>query len=109
LRFGPYRFKKVPVFLFDDEHNVTSYPVLGGLIGNDLLRRFNLILNYEKREIHLTPNSHFHDPFDYSYTGLGIYYYNGIIEISDVIKDSPGDKAGLEAGDIIVSINNVIG
>lgn len=85
------------------------FPVLGGLIGNDLLRRFNLILNYEKREIHLTPNSHFHDPFDYSYTGLGIYYYNGIIEISDVIKDSPGEKAGLEPGDIIVSINNVIG
>ena len=47
LKIGPYRFKNVPVYIFDDTYNITSYPYLGGLIGNDLLRRFNVILNYE--------------------------------------------------------------
>ena len=45
FKIGPYRFRKVPIYVFDDEYNVTSYPYLGGLIGNDLLRRFNLIIN----------------------------------------------------------------
>src|SRR5688572_26213520 len=64
IKLGPYKFKNVPVNVFDDEHNVTSYPYLGGLIGNDLLRRFNVIINYRQREFHLLPNSHFHDHFD---------------------------------------------
>jgi hypothetical protein len=46
LRIGPYRFKKIPITIFDDNNNVTNYPHWAGLIGNDLLRRFNIILNY---------------------------------------------------------------
>ena len=71
FKLGPYRFRNIPAYIFDDEYNVTSYPYLAGLIGNDVLRRFNIILNYEKKIFYLTPNSHFRDPFDYSYTGLG--------------------------------------
>jgi len=105
LRFGKYKFRKVPAHVFDDEYKVTSYPILGGLIGNDLLRRFNLIINYAQREIHLSPNSHFGEPFDYSYTGLGIYYINGQVVIEDVLPNSPAQKAGLEAGDIIMGVD----
>ena len=49
LKLGPYRFRNVPIYIFDDEYNVTSYPYLGGLIGNDILRRFNVILNYAQK------------------------------------------------------------
>ncbi len=106
IKIGRYRFKKVPTHIFKDDYNVTSYPHLGGLIGNDLLRRFNLIINYGEKEIHLLPNTHFREQFDYSYTGLGIYIVNGQIEIEDVLPNSPGEKAGLKSGDIIIGINN---
>lgn len=106
IKIGPYRFKRVPTYVFKDEYNVTSYPNTGGLIGNDLLRRFNVILNYPDQTIHITPNKHFSLPFDYSYTGLGIYMENGNIVVDDVIKGSPGDKAGFKQGDIILSIEN---
>src|SRR5947208_3632262 len=52
VKLGPYRFKNVPVYIFEDSFNITSYPYLGGLIGNDLLRRFNVILNYDHRDIY---------------------------------------------------------
>jgi len=106
FKLGPYKFKNVPTYIFDDEYNVTSYPYLGGLIGNDILRRFNIILNYDHRDIYLVPNSHFRDPFDYSYTGLGIYWIDGEIKVGDVMKDSPADKAGFKVDDIIISMNN---
>src|SRR2546423_6424162 len=105
VRLGPYKFKNVPIYIFDDTYNITSYPYLGGLIGNDLLRRFNVILNYDKREIYLIPNSHFNDQFDYSYTGIELYYENGKVIIGDVAKDSPAEAAGLKENDIIVSVN----
>jgi hypothetical protein len=109
VRLGPYRFRNVPVFIFDDTYNITSYPFLGGLIGNDLLRRFNVILNYEKRDIYLTPNSHFSEPFDYSYSGIELYYVDGIVIVGDVAKGSPAEAAGLKEGDVVLSINKTFG
>lgn len=106
LKLGPYRFRRVPTYVFDDEYNITAYPYLGGLLGNDLLRRFNVVINYASREIYLSPNSHFREPFDYSYTGLGIYKVNGQVVIEDVMPQSPGEKAGFKPGDIILAIDN---
>jgi hypothetical protein len=105
VKLGPYKFRNVPVNVFDDVNNVTSYPHLGGLIGNDLLRRFNVIINYDAKDFHLKPNSHYSDGFDYSYSGIELYYVNGLIVIGDVAKDSPAEKVGLLEGDVVVAIN----
>lgn len=106
VRIGPYKFKQVPVHIFDDEFNVTTYPLLGGLIGNDLLRRFNLILNYPDQRIYIKPNTHSIENFDYAYTGLGIYQVDSEIKVIDIIPNSPGDIAGFKTGDVIFSIEN---
>lgn len=105
VRVGPYRFRNVPVFVFDDETNVTNYPYMGGLIGNDILRRFNVILNYDKGDIYLTPNSHFRTAFDYSYSGLELYLISGVIIAGDVAKGSPAEQAGIKEGDEIIAVN----
>lgn len=105
VKLGPYRFRKVPSFVFDDETNVTSYPYMGGLVGNDLLRRFNVILNYRKGDIYIIPNSHYNDPFDYAYTGLELYLINGVIVVGNVAKGSPADEAGIKEGDEVLAVN----
>ena len=106
VKIGPYRFFKVPTYLYEDNYNVTSYPFSGGLVGNELLRRFNMTINYPQREIHLIPNTHFDEPFDYAYTGFGIYYIDGKIMIIDVIKGSPAEKAGFRIDDEIIGVGN---
>lgn len=106
IRLGPFKFRSVPVYIFDDVYNVTSYPYLSGLIGNDLLRRFNLILNYNKREFYFTPNSHHNDLFDYAYSGLELYMIDGKIVLGDVADGSPAALAGLLEGDVVIGINN---
>ncbi|MFN3793679.1 MAG: aspartyl protease family protein [Chitinophagaceae bacterium] len=106
LKIGPYKFRRVPAHIFEDDFNVTSYPQLGGLIGNDLLRRFNMVINYPEQSIYLKPNEHFAESFDYSYTGLGVYMVEGEIKVIDVIPGTPGHKAGFEAGDVIFAVDN---
>jgi hypothetical protein len=106
VKLGPFRFRSVPVYIFNDAYNVTSYPLMGGLIGNDILRRFNCILNYEKREFYLTPNSHFSQAFDYSYCGVELYFIDGQIILGDVAKGSPAELAGLHEGDVLMAVNN---
>ncbi|MEP6712426.1 MAG: aspartyl protease family protein [Ferruginibacter sp.] len=106
IKIGPYRFRRVPTYIYDDEFNVTAYPFSGGLLGNELLRRFNLIFNYSQREIHLLPNGHFNEVFDYAYTGLGIYYVDDKITVLDIIKNSPADKCGFKLNDQIMGVKN---
>lgn len=106
LQIGSYKFRKIPTYIFDDESNILSYPSLGGLIGDDILRRFNLVLNYPQKEIHLLPNSHFQDPFDYSYTGMTMYSLDGVIFVDDIIKGSPAEKSGFKDGDIVMAVKN---
>jgi hypothetical protein len=106
VKIGPYRFYHVPTFLFKDIYNVTNYPFVGGLLGNDLLRRFNVTFNYVRQQIHLVPNSHYRDLFDYAYSGLSLYYVDGKIIVDDVVPGSPSDKAGLKKDDIILGVGS---
>jgi hypothetical protein len=104
LKFGPYVFKNVPTNLYNDEDNVTSYPYTAGLLGNDIMRRFNLVLNYPKREIYISPNLNFDDGFDYAYTGLSLYNFSNKIYIDDIVEKSPAEKAGLKNGDEVICV-----
>ncbi|MFC6100161.1 pepsin/retropepsin-like aspartic protease family protein [Olivibacter domesticus] len=105
LKFGPYKFKHVPTLIFDDVFDVTSYPYLGGLIGNDIFRRFNIIYNYAKGDIHLTPNNSFRDRFDYAYSGLDLQLIQGNIEVGGVAEGSPAALAGLKEDDLLLAVN----
>lgn len=106
LKIGPYSFRSVPTYIFNDQENVLAYPTLAGLIGNDILRRFNAIINYPAREIFIKPNSHYNDSFDYAYSGLNIYYIDGKIVVGEVMDNSPAEDAGFKPGDVIFGIGS---
>lgn len=105
FKIGPYKFRQIPTYIFDDEYNVTQYPSLAGIIGNDMLRKFNIIINYPEQNIFLKPNTHFNEPFDYAYSGLGIYLVQGEIKVLEVMQDSPAARAGFKEGDILFAVD----
>lgn len=106
LKLGPYTFRMVPTYLYEDGSRVTRYPKTGGLLGSEIFRRFNLIINYPEKEIHLLPNTHFNDFFDYSYTGMSLYLKNGVIQVEEIIPGSPAAEAGIKKGDEVYSIGS---
>ncbi len=106
LKFGPYIFRNIPACIYEDSFNLLGYPDNTGLIGNDLLRRFNVVINYPERTFHFTPNSHFMESFDYSYTGLSLTKEGENVYVNDIVAGSPADQCGLRNGDIIYAIGN---
>lgn len=106
VKLGRYTFRHVPTYIYDDIYNITAYPYLAGLIGNDLLRRFNMTINYPAKEIHITPNTQYHSRFDYAYTGMSIYFIDGKIVVEDIIENSPAKAAGLQPGDVLIGVEN---
>jgi hypothetical protein len=61
LAFGPFALRDVPIHLEEptDEASVSS----GSLLGMDVLKRFNTILDYPANVAYLKPNAHFDKRF----------------------------------------------
>ena len=79
-----------------------------GNLGADLLRRFNIQLNYQDGFMYLKPNSSYKKPFEHDMVGMTVYLdgqtYKRLL-IGEVDEASPAEKAGLCPDDEIVGIN----
>ena len=104
LKLGPYVFRNVPTSIYTETENTVFQDGTIGLIGNEILRRFNMVINYREGEINLKPNSNYFDLFDYAYTGLSLYAVGNKIVIDDIMEKSPAEKCGLKNGDVVVGV-----
>ncbi|AZZ37478.1 hypothetical protein CIK05_11965 [Bdellovibrio sp. qaytius] len=77
-----------------------------GTIGNELLHRFNLTINYFKRQIVLTRNAFYNNEYNFDRSGMWLMTEGANFKVLDVFKNSPADKAGLQIGDIVTAVDN---
>jgi len=71
FELGDYIFEKANVS-FPDLDELMSYRV--GSIGNNILRRFRIFLNYPENRVYLKSNSSLNDDFKYDKSGLLLRY-----------------------------------
>ena len=108
MQFAEHNFQDLPVALSSDNKGVLSKEDLNGIIGNRLLKRFNVIFDYQHELIHLEPNNHFEDSYVINSSGLNVSFNQGKPFIMNVVDRSPADRAGLRNGDEIISINGIL-
>jgi Aspartyl protease/PDZ domain len=106
VKFASYTFINVPVNIFNDVDSILPYPGICGVLGNDIMRRFNIVINYPAKQMHFVPNTHFDDAFNYAYTGMFLYQHGADIIIDDVLANSPAEKAGILSGDKVIGVDN---
>jgi len=79
-----------------------------GSLGAEVLRRFNVIIDYPNELITLTKNNKYKEPFSYNRCGIEILcLYPGlnIYQVAQVYDNSPAERAGIRKNDLIISIN----
>lgn len=96
-----------PVFaISSSKRGIGAFEGISGIIGNDILERFTITLNYESQQIQLEKNSHFANRFFNDRAGLRLQRTrDGKITIHFIIPGSSSEKAGFMAGDEILSID----
>jgi hypothetical protein len=109
LQIGPFEIQDVPAGLSLAEGGFVSNPDYSGLLGNAILNRFRVILDYARRQMILEPAGDLHRPFPPRRTFGALIIAEGerldLFRIARVTPGSPADQSGLRAGDVVASMN----
>ena len=143
FELNDFQLKEVNV-AFPDSVSISfarKFEERNGSISGEILKRFNLIMDYENKKMTFKKNSNFKKPFSYNKSGIVLeqdgnrlirekentmlygddnsvhsntkvmlstiykYLLRPSYKIVELRKDSPGERAGLMVGDIILAIN----
>ena len=105
FEFGDYAFSHIPVNFSTSNSGASATDSIDGVIGFDLIKRFNVVLDYEHKFLKLIPNKHYASPFDFNLTGLSFKNKDNRIVVSGVMDFSPAKKAGIREGDILTAVD----
>lgn len=109
LRIGTHEFTNIITHFqeLDELVDPDIYNNRDGLIGNLVLERFNIVINYMKQEIYLKPIRNLKKKFRYNMSGMELISFGPDLQnfiIFEIIKNSPAEKAGLKVGDVIKKV-----
>ncbi|GGF23691.1 aspartyl protease family protein [Hymenobacter cavernae] len=107
LQLGQYQVRSL-LTSFPDADQVRAEVARNGNIGFELLKRFELIIDYPHNRLMLQPNSLFRDPFEHDMCGMELLAAGPNYRRYFVLRvepSSPADQAGLRANDEILSVN----
>ena len=104
LALGSFALNKVPV----------SYSISGGesengsngLLGNEVLSRFNLVFDYPNERMFVVPNQRFAVPISADRSGLLIRPHRLGAVVKSIAIGSAGEGSDLRVGDIITSVDD---
>jgi hypothetical protein len=110
VKIGPFTLKEVIASYPDYEEGGAKAMETkrNGSVGADVLRHFDLTIDYANKKIYLKPNSNYNLPFEHDMSGLEVYIEEGKSNrfyVERIEPNSPGIAAGFLVGDEIVSIN----
>jgi hypothetical protein len=108
LQLGSFKINAPLVGLSIDSVGAMAAADNDGPIGNEIMRRFKVTIDYSRQRMMLEPNSHFSDPFESDMSGISIDAEGldcRIFKVADVSEKSPAAQAGIVAGDEIVAID----
>lgn len=98
-------FNAVPIRLATVTSGVSSWDTVDGIMGLEILKRFNLIFDYSKQVMYVKKGKQFEVPFKNNMSGLKLKKRDGFLEVESIVENSAGAKAKVKKGDEILSVD----
>lgn len=108
LSIGPYIFKgKLPVSISSDGEGVSASKKYLGILGSQIIHRFDFILDYSARKLYLKPNFLYQQDFTTAVAPFKIIMQGGKVMIDEIMEQSAAYRCGLRKGQVITAINKL--
>jgi aspartyl protease/PDZ domain-containing protein len=108
LKIGKIQIASPLTMFSEDQGGAFATSNLQGNIGQLILSKFTIFLDYPRSRIILEPNSSFKDLIGPASPGVrfvaeGADYKT--LRVDEMLEDSPAANAGLQAGDVVVAVD----
>jgi len=107
---GIMNFQLGPGLQIDSIQVVTTPNMIVNAMGMDLIKRFNILVDYQKQNLYLQPNPAYTLPEKNIFQLFGFKarsVENEKLIVVNMVAGSLAEKAGIKIGDQILSINNI--
>lgn len=103
-----WSFQNAKITLVDQFVNLD--PAQIGLLGNDFLRKFIVIIDYRNKQLYLRPGPEYFSPCKNSNLGMKLSKEPGAKSyvVVSLYDQTPISNAGIHLGDIILSVNGIL-
>jgi hypothetical protein len=105
LEIGPYSWTEPLVTLSQAKEGAFTSEDYAGNIGNRILERFKVTLDYERRQMWLEPGKLYPRRDVMTRTGMQLTRSADTVKVADVLAGSAAEKAGLSAGDVVTALD----
>ena len=106
FQLGRYVIPSLIVALSQDSEGSLASDTNDGPLGNEILRRFRIVIDYSRRRMMIEPNAHLSEPIEAGMSGIDFDTENcRPFKVTKVLEDSPAAAAGIKAGDEIVALD----
>ena len=108
LKLGRYAIENFVAEFSHAKAGVLSQGDFAGVIGAEVLRRFNVIFDYPHGRMIIDPNAMFRAPYEFDMSGLFLTSEGGSskgFKVYSTITGSPAADAGIREGDLIDAID----
>ncbi|MEY3423125.1 MAG: hypothetical protein RIR48_3455 [Bacteroidota bacterium] len=109
LQFGDFNFNNL-LSSFQEIDSLLLGPekvVRNGLIGNMLLERFEVFIDFHEAKLYLKAKKNYNKDFEYDKSGMTVFAYGNTLNkyyVRYVTENSPASDADIRPGDIILKI-----
>ena len=107
---GDFKLNKVVMEYSIDNSGALSKRNYLGILGNEILEKFDIIIDNTNCNLYLKPNSMFNNPFNFSSKGFSYVdrqQTKGAWIVTGMVKGGNAEKAGLKIDDKIIKVNNI--
>jgi hypothetical protein len=105
MRLGPYEWDDPIVLVSHATEGAFASEELAGNIGNRVLERFRVTLDYRRRQVWLEPGKRYSERDRLTRCGTLLTKKDGVVSIASVLLASPADHAGLREGDRVLELD----